>query len=66
MKRDRSTPGLEALYARLDQIRMSQADRLNARAALAQRLRVKATLKITFTPYGGSPSSRIVEVRLKR
>jgi hypothetical protein len=29
-------PGLEALYARLDEIHMSPADRLNAKAALAQ------------------------------
>jgi hypothetical protein len=36
MKRDRSNPGLEAIYARLDEIHMSPADRLNARAALAQ------------------------------
>jgi hypothetical protein len=36
MKRNRSNPGLEAIYARLDQIQMSAADRLNARAALAQ------------------------------
>ena len=37
MDHDRNTkPGLEALYARLDEIHMSPADRLNARAALAQ------------------------------
>ena len=36
MKKDRSKPSLEAIYARLDQIHMSPADRLNARAALAQ------------------------------
>jgi hypothetical protein len=36
MKQARSNPGLEALYARLDEIHMSAADRLNARAALAQ------------------------------
>jgi len=28
--------------------------------------KVKATLKVTFTPFGGSPSSRIVQVKLKR
>jgi len=32
----RSNTGLEALYARLDEIHMSPADRLNARASLAQ------------------------------
>ena len=37
-----------------------------ARAALARRLKLKATLKVTFTPFGGSPSSRIVQVKLKR
>jgi hypothetical protein len=37
-----------------------------ARAALARHLKVKANLKVTFTPYGGSPSSRIVQVRLRR
>ena len=37
-----------------------------ARAALARRLKAKATLKVTFTPFGGSPSSRIVQVKLKR
>jgi len=36
-----------------------------ARAALARRLKVKATLRVTFTPFGGSPSSRIVQVKLK-
>ena len=36
MKKDRSHPGLEAITARLDEIHMSSADRLNARAALAQ------------------------------
>jgi len=36
MKKDRSNPGLEAITARLDEIHMSSADRLNARAALAQ------------------------------
>jgi hypothetical protein len=36
MSQARSNPGLEALYARLDEIHMSAADRLNARAALAQ------------------------------
>jgi len=36
MNQARSNPGLEALYARLDEIHMSPADRLNARAALAQ------------------------------
>jgi len=37
MSYDRSTkPGLEALYARLDEIHMSPADRQNARVALAQ------------------------------
>jgi hypothetical protein len=36
MKQARSNPGLEALYARLDEIPMSAGDRLNARAALAQ------------------------------
>jgi hypothetical protein len=36
MKHDRSNPGLEALYARLDEIRMSEAERQQARAALAQ------------------------------
>jgi hypothetical protein len=36
MSHARSNPGLEALYARLDEIHMSAADRLNARAALAQ------------------------------
>jgi hypothetical protein len=36
MNQARSNPGLEALNARLDEIHMSAADRLNARAALAQ------------------------------
>jgi hypothetical protein len=39
MKRNRKTDadaGLSALYARLDGIRMSAADRANAKAALAQ------------------------------
>ncbi|HZN87312.1 MAG TPA: hypothetical protein VFB53_11070 [Burkholderiales bacterium] len=36
MKHVRSNPGLAALYARLDEIRMSPADRLAARSALAQ------------------------------
>lgn len=36
MKQARSNPGLESLYVRLDEIQMSPADRLNARAALAQ------------------------------
>ena len=35
MKQAHSNPGLEALYARLDEIYMTPADRLNARAALA-------------------------------
>ena len=37
-----------------------------ARAVRARRLKAKATLKVTFTPFGGSPSSRIVQVKLKR
>jgi hypothetical protein len=37
-----------------------------AKAALARRLKVKATLKVTFTPYGGQPSTRIVQIRLRR
>jgi len=36
MNRTEHNPGLEAIYARLDEIHMSPADRLNARAALAQ------------------------------
>lgn len=36
MKRNRKDKGLETLYARLDEIRMSQADRQAARSALAQ------------------------------
>ena len=36
MKSERSIRSLESTYARLDEIRMSPADRLNARAALAQ------------------------------
>jgi hypothetical protein len=36
MDRIKRNPGLEAIYARLDEIHMSAADRLNARAALAQ------------------------------
>ena len=36
MNRTERNPGLEAIYARLDEIHMSPADRLNARAALAQ------------------------------
>lgn len=36
MNAGRSNPGLEALYTRLDEIHMSPADRLNARASLAQ------------------------------
>ena len=36
MNHARTNPALEALYARLDEIQMSPADRLNARAALAQ------------------------------
>ncbi len=36
MDRSKHNPGLEAIYARLDEIHMSPADRLNARAALAQ------------------------------
>jgi hypothetical protein len=36
MNRKRKDKGLEVLYARLDEIRMSQADRVAARSALAQ------------------------------
>ena len=36
MNRKRKDKGLEALYARLDEIRMSEAERQQARAALAQ------------------------------
>ena len=36
MKNERSHRGLESIYARLEEIQMSPADRLNARAALAQ------------------------------
>ena len=36
MNRKRKDKGLEALYARLDEIRMSPADRQAARSALAQ------------------------------
>jgi len=36
MKVERDTRSLEAMYARLDEIHMSPADRQNARAALAQ------------------------------
>lgn len=36
MNRKRKDKGLEALYARLDEVRMSQADRQTARSALAQ------------------------------
>jgi hypothetical protein len=36
MDRIKRNPGLEAIYARLDEIHMSPADRQNARAALAQ------------------------------
>lgn len=36
MNQDRSNPGLEALYARLDEIHMSAADRQIARVSLAQ------------------------------
>lgn len=36
MDRIKNNPGLEAIYARLDEIYMSPADRQNARAALAQ------------------------------
>lgn len=36
MNQKRSNPGLQALYARLDEIHMSPADRLAARSALAQ------------------------------
>ena len=36
MSRKRKDKGLEGLYARLDEIRMSSADRQAARSALAQ------------------------------
>ena len=36
MKSDRSNRSLKSIYARLEEIQMSPADRLNARAALAQ------------------------------
>ena len=36
MNRKRKDKSLEALYARLDEIRMSPADRQTARSALAQ------------------------------
>lgn len=36
MNQDRSNPGLEALYARLEEIPMSAADRQIARTSLAQ------------------------------
>lgn len=36
MSQKRSNPGLETLYARLDEIRMSSAERQAARSALAQ------------------------------
>lgn len=36
MRQVRSNPGLEALYARLEEIHISPADRQNAKAALAQ------------------------------
>ena len=36
MKNERSHRGLESIYARLEEIQMSPADRLNARAAIAQ------------------------------
>jgi hypothetical protein len=36
MSQKRSNPGLETLYARLDEIRMSSAERQQARIALAQ------------------------------
>jgi hypothetical protein len=36
MKSDRSNRSLKSIYARLEEIQMSPADRLNARAAIAQ------------------------------
>lgn len=36
MNQQHRNPGLQALYARLDEIHMSPADRLAARSALAQ------------------------------
>jgi hypothetical protein len=36
MKRTPTNPGLSAIYARIDKVRMSPADRLNAKSALAQ------------------------------
>lgn len=36
MKRDQPKPSLSALYARIDKVRMSPADRQTAKAALAQ------------------------------
>jgi hypothetical protein len=36
MNRTPINPGLSAIYARIDKVRMSPADRLNAKAALAQ------------------------------
>lgn len=36
MSRTHTNPGLAAIYARIDKVRMSPADRLNAKSALAQ------------------------------
>jgi hypothetical protein len=37
-----------------------------ARTALADKGRLKASLKVVFTPTGGSPSAQVIKVKLKR
>jgi hypothetical protein len=37
-----------------------------ARMALARGKKVKAALKLTFTPKGGSPSTQVTKVKLRR
>jgi hypothetical protein len=37
-----------------------------ARALLRERGKLKAKLKVIFTPTGGSPTTQVLKVKLKR
>jgi hypothetical protein len=47
-------------------IRLLMKPTKRARALLAEKSRVKAKLKVVFTPTGGSPSAKVLKVKLKR
>jgi len=61
MDRIKRNPGLEAIYARLDEIHMSPADRLNARAALAQ-----ADALVDFILGAVDLAKRVLRIRALR